>query len=127
MRVADFNRVIRNFSNYPISHIHAMPAITNSAIKVPQMMDTHFLERRSISDSPTMLLSRICLSAFQMVATKSMSSESMSIPQSMIRRIGIMLEYSKPCFLKNSWDSALILSVRRVMRLKLFCLAKSTT
>ncbi len=41
--------------------------------------------------------------------------------------IGIMFEYSNPCFLKNSWDSALILSVSRVMRKNFFCFAKSIT
>lgn len=47
--------------------------------------------------------------------------------QSMIFRIGIMLEYSNPRFLKNSWDSALMRSVSRVMRLKCFFFAKSAT
>ena len=45
----------------------------------------------------------------------------------MIRRIGIMLEYSKPCFLKNSCDSALIRSVSKVMRLNCYFFANSTT
>lgn len=50
-----------------------------------------------------------------------------AIRQSMILRIGIMLEYSNPCFLKNSWDSALTRSVSKVIRLKFFCLANSNT
>ena len=114
------------FANYPISHAHASPPITSSASKVPQMMETQRLECRSSSDSPTILLSRISESAFQSPATNAMSSASIAT-QSMIRRIGIMWECSNPCFLKNSWDSALILSVSRVMRLKFFRFAKSST
>ena len=49
------------------------------------------------------------------------------VSEATIRRIGIMFEYSKPFFLKKFCDSALILSVSRVMRLKSFCRANSIT
>lgn len=49
------------------------------------------------------------------------------IIQSMMSRIGIIFEYSKPRFSKNAWDSWLMRSVSRVIRLKCFFLANSTT
>ena len=79
-----------------------MAAAVNMPIKPPQIMATHRRDRRSISDSPTVLLSRMDESPAQRPVSNAMRCSNIIFHQSMMRRIGIMLEYSKPCFLKNS-------------------------